>query len=57
MKVHIPANNLIYIEELLKEGFVILNEKSTMIPTKSIRINARKREKRVKYVVLVKNLF
>jgi len=28
-----------------------------MIPTKSIRINARKREKRVKYVVLVKNLF
>ena len=55
MKLHVPSTNLIYIEQLLKEGYVVSKEKSTMIPTKSIRENANKRDKKVQYIVLVKN--
>jgi hypothetical protein len=55
MKIYIPSTNLIYIEELLKDGFKKSEEKSAMIPTKSICPNPSKRQKRVQYVVLVKN--
>ena len=46
MKIHVPSVNLTYIEQLLKKGYVFSTEKSTMIPTKSIRVNASKREKK-----------
>ena len=55
MKLHVPSTNLIYIEELLKEGYTVSKEKSTMVPIKSIRANANKRDKKVQYIVLVKN--
>lgn len=53
MRIYVPSTNLIYIAELLKDGFKKSDEKSTMTPTKSIRMNARRR-KRVEYIVLVK---
>jgi hypothetical protein len=55
MKLHVPSTNLIYIEQLLKEGFKKSDEKSTMVPIKSIRANANKRDKKIHYVVLIKS--
>jgi hypothetical protein len=55
MRIHVPSTNLYYIEQLLKEGFKKSDEKSSMIPTKSICPNSSKRQKKVDYVVLFKN--
>jgi len=55
MRIYVPTTNLLYIEELLKEGYSVSKEKSVMNPTRSIRTNARKGKKRVEYVVLFKN--
>lgn len=55
MRIYVPSTNLIYIEQLLKEGYVKSEEKSTMTPTKSICPNPRRKQKRVQYVVLIKN--
>jgi hypothetical protein len=55
MRIYVPSTNLIYIEQLLKEGWLVSNEKSSMIPTKSICPNPSKRQKKVQYIVLFKN--
>jgi hypothetical protein len=55
MRIYVPSTNLLYIEELLKEGYKKSDEKSIMNPTRSIRPNARKGKKRIDYVVLFKN--
>jgi len=55
MRIYVPSTNLIYIEQLLKEGYKKTDEKSSMIPTKSICPNPSKKQKKVQYVVLFKN--
>ena len=54
MRIHVPSTNLLYIEQLLKEGYQKSDQKSCAITTKSIRVNASKKARKTEYVVLVK---